>query len=433
MLKELRAIRMLLEKLTTPQPAAPPAPQVGKVTNLAGYVLGRPDAPLTMVEFTDLQCPFCRQFILTSFDEIKKNWIDTGKLRYISRDFPLDFHAQAMPAARAARCAGEQGKFWEMRLGLMRNANLLTADYITKTAGDLKLEPKAFTACAASASLRRRDPGGDSGRHQAWVGGTPTFVMGRTTATAVEGPMMVGALPYAQFDAKLKSLARRRSQVTGTGGQRVRQRYAGCLPRRSWRAASSAQSISRPSHRSRVRHGGERPAADPRRRGHLQEARDFRDLGTSRAWRVTRARPVRTGLRAPPVAKGDKGAAGANGTRVPLVRLGAPGAPGANGTPGAWCNRSPGRPGCERTPGAPGATGAPGALVRTGSPGAPGADGTPGASVRTEPRAPPVRSNPGAPGARGVKGALGRRRPRTAGAGSTTGSIVGRSERNAAL
>ena len=69
-----------------------------------------------MVEFTDLQCPFCRQFMLTSFDEIKKNWIDTGKLRYISRDFPLDFHAQAMPAARAARCAGEQGKFWEMRI-----------------------------------------------------------------------------------------------------------------------------------------------------------------------------------------------------------------------------------------------------------------------------------------------------------------------------
>ena len=61
-----------------------------------------------MVEFTDLQCPFCRQYVLTSFDEIKKNWIDTGKLRYISRDFPLDFHAQAMPAARAARCAGEQ-------------------------------------------------------------------------------------------------------------------------------------------------------------------------------------------------------------------------------------------------------------------------------------------------------------------------------------
>ena len=206
MLKELRAIRMLLEKLTTPQPAGPPQPQTGRVTNLTGFALGRPDAPLTMVEFTDLQCPFCRQFILTSFDEIRKNWIDTGKLRYISRDFPLDFHAQAMPAARAARCAGEQGKFWEMRLGLMRNANLLTPDFITKTAGGLKLESKAFAACAASTKYDVEIQAEMSEGAKLGVGGTPTFVIGRTTAAAVEGPMMVGALPYAQFDAKLKAL-----------------------------------------------------------------------------------------------------------------------------------------------------------------------------------------------------------------------------------
>jgi len=81
-LKELRAIRLLLERLTTVQPPQaaqpPPQPTTAKVTNLKGYVLGKPDAPLTMVEFTDLQCPFCRQFSLTSFDEIKKNWIDTA-------------------------------------------------------------------------------------------------------------------------------------------------------------------------------------------------------------------------------------------------------------------------------------------------------------------------------------------------------------------
>jgi protein-disulfide isomerase len=203
-LKELRAIRMLLEKLTTPSGAA--QPQTGRVTNLAGYALGRPDAPLTMVEFTDLQCPFCRQFMLTSFDEIKRNWIDTGKLRYISRDFPLDFHAQAMPAARAARCAGEQGKFWEMRIGLMRNANLLTSDYIRKAAADLKIDTKSFATCSASAKYDAEIAAEVQEGTRLGVGGTPTFVMGRTNATAVEGPIMVGALPYAQFDATLKSL-----------------------------------------------------------------------------------------------------------------------------------------------------------------------------------------------------------------------------------
>ena len=206
MLKELRAIRMLLEKISTPQPSGPPQPQVGRVTNLKGYAMGRPDAPLTMVEFTDLQCPFCRQFAISSFDEIKKNWIDTGKLRYISRDFPLDFHAQAMPAARAARCAGEQGKFWEMRMGLMRNANLLTPAYIAKTASDLKLETKAFETCAASTKYDAEIQAEMAEGTRLGITGTPTFVMGRTTPTAVEGPVMIGALPYAQFDAKLRSL-----------------------------------------------------------------------------------------------------------------------------------------------------------------------------------------------------------------------------------
>jgi protein-disulfide isomerase len=207
MLRELRAIRMLLEKLTAQLPdRPPPQPTSGRVTNLKGYALGRPDAPLTMVEFTDLQCPFCRQFVMTSFEDIRKNWIDTGKLRYISRDFPLDVHAQAMPAARAARCAGEQGKFWEMRLGLMRNANLLSADYITKTAGDLKLESRAFTACIASPKYDAEVQAEIVEGTKLGVGGTPTFVIGLTTATAVEGPMLVGALPYPQFDAKLKAL-----------------------------------------------------------------------------------------------------------------------------------------------------------------------------------------------------------------------------------
>ena len=208
-LKELRAIRLLLEKLTTPpsqQPSTPAMPATGTIVNLKGYMMGRPDAPLTMVEFTDLQCPFCRQYITTTFGDIKKNWIDSGRLRYISRDFPLDFHPEALPAARAARCAGEQGKFWEMRLGLMRNANLLTADYIARTASDMTLDTKAFMSCAASTKYDAEILSETREGLALGVVGTPSFVLGRTTATSVEGPMLVGAQPYALFDAKLKEL-----------------------------------------------------------------------------------------------------------------------------------------------------------------------------------------------------------------------------------
>ena len=206
-LRELRAIRMLLERLTTPQQQAQAPPATARITNLAGYALGKADAPLTMVEFTDLQCPYCRHFVLTSFDEIKKNWIDTGKLRFVTRDFPItDLHAQAMPAARAARCAGEQGKFWEMRIALLRNANLLSPAYISATAADLKLDAKAFAVCAASTKFDAEIQSDMQEGARLNLAGTPTFVIGRTTNGSIEGPLVVGALPYAQFDAKLRQL-----------------------------------------------------------------------------------------------------------------------------------------------------------------------------------------------------------------------------------
>src|SRR5207245_2802305 len=101
-----------------------------------------------------------------------------------------DFHPQAMPAARAARCAGEQGKFWEMRLGLMKNANLLSPEYITKTAADLKLDTKAFAACTATTKYDAEIQAETQEGARLGVGGTPTFVLGKTTAAAVEGPMV---------------------------------------------------------------------------------------------------------------------------------------------------------------------------------------------------------------------------------------------------
>jgi protein-disulfide isomerase len=202
---------MLLEKMSTqpqvPSPQAPLRPASATISNLTGFAMGKPDAPLTMVEFTDLQCPYCREYVTTTFDEIKKNWIDTGKLRYISRDFPLDIHPVAMAAARAARCAGEQGKFWEMRMALMRNADLLSEDYIMRTAGDLKLDSKKFAQCTASAKFDAEIQAQTLEGMRIGVSGTPTFVIGKSAPNSVEGPMVVGAYPYVIFDAKLKELS----------------------------------------------------------------------------------------------------------------------------------------------------------------------------------------------------------------------------------
>ncbi|MEO8679988.1 MAG: thioredoxin domain-containing protein, partial [Vicinamibacterales bacterium] len=162
--------------------------------------------PLTMVEFTDLQCPFCNRFALQTFDQLKKDYIDTGKVRFISRDFPLSFHPFALPSAKAARCAGDQGKFWEMRTTLVKNADKLSPAYITETATSLKLDMKQFSTCAAGTQYDaaiQKDIAEASGVD---VSGTPTFFVGKTTAQGFEGTRIVGAQPYALFQAKIDEL-----------------------------------------------------------------------------------------------------------------------------------------------------------------------------------------------------------------------------------
>jgi len=231
-LNELKAIRQLLEKLAGPlggapgQPvptAAAPAPMPiddkVKLANVTGYVLGKADAPLTMVEFTDLQCPFCRQFHVTTFEQLKKDYIDTGKLRYVSRDFPLDsIHPYAIAAARAARCAGDQGKFWEMRHTILVNNAALNNDVFATFANDLKLNTSSYKTCAADASKWQSDMQKDLTEGQgAGVSGTPSFVIGRTSATGLDGVRLVGAQPYPVFDAKLKELGKSYTLKTYTG------------------------------------------------------------------------------------------------------------------------------------------------------------------------------------------------------------------------
>src|SRR5712692_8333967 len=121
---ELKQIRQLLEKqqvqlarvMAPQQPAPPPPPEKVQMSIGNGwYAIGRDDAPVTLVEFADYQCPYCKRFHTDAYAELKKNYIDTGKVRFVSRDLPLEFHPFAMKAAEAARCAGDQQKYWELR------------------------------------------------------------------------------------------------------------------------------------------------------------------------------------------------------------------------------------------------------------------------------------------------------------------------------
>jgi protein-disulfide isomerase len=208
-LDELRQIRQLLER----QQAQAPRPQGEQANraklNLAGFaMLGSKEAPLTIVEFTDYQCPFCQRFHTTSFAELKRNYIDTGKVRFYSRDMPLDFHPDAMRAAEAARCAGEQGQFWQLRDVMGANPNKLDMDSLVADVTDLKMDVKAFRTCVESEKYKNAVQTDVMEAMKIGANGTPTFVIGKSTPDGVDGELVVGAQPYPMFDQKLKELAK---------------------------------------------------------------------------------------------------------------------------------------------------------------------------------------------------------------------------------
>jgi protein-disulfide isomerase len=145
---------------------------------------------------------------VTAYEQIKKDYIDTGKLRYISRDFPLDtIHPHAIGAARASRCAADQNKFWDMRHTILINNAQLNPEAFNTFAQDLKLNVATFKSCMADTAKYQADIQKDlNDASGVGVSGTPTFVIGRTIANGLDGVRLVGAQPFAAFDAKLKEL-----------------------------------------------------------------------------------------------------------------------------------------------------------------------------------------------------------------------------------
>lgn len=211
-LQELKQIRQLLEKMQSTaalpgavQPAAPSVPDKVSMAMASGwYSIGREDAPVTMVEFADYQCPYCKRFHTDTFAEIKKNYIDTGKVRFISRDLPLDFHPNALKAAQAAHCAGDQGKFWEMRDALISHAEDLGHDSIVKYASGISLNITAFSSCLDGEKYKAllQKEIADAGNLA--ISGTPTFVLGKVSGDKLIGQRIVGAMPYSAFEGEIK-------------------------------------------------------------------------------------------------------------------------------------------------------------------------------------------------------------------------------------
>jgi len=117
--------------------------------------LGADDAPIVIVEFSEYQCPFCAKMYKEIYPNLKKDFIDTGKVKYIYKDFPLTIHPNAMNAALAAECAGDQGKYFEMHDALFENQINWTKEKDPKEkfneyALNIGLNATTFTQCYES-------------------------------------------------------------------------------------------------------------------------------------------------------------------------------------------------------------------------------------------------------------------------------------------
>lgn len=170
---------------------------------------GQPAAKVAIIEYADFECPFCRRFEHEIFPRLRDSYVSTGKLKYFHRDMPLPFHQGAMPAARAAHCASEQGKFWEMHDTLLGDAASLTLADIDQRAATLGLDIPQLDRCISSDRFADIIQRGITEANDMRVSGTPTFIIGTLDP---DGNLMsvkatvVGASPFEAFKGALDPL-----------------------------------------------------------------------------------------------------------------------------------------------------------------------------------------------------------------------------------
>ena len=179
-----------------PQPAAAepqntPTPVRFDVSEDDDPALGPADAKVVLIEFGDYQCPFCKRWRLQVFDPLMEKYGD--QIRYVYRDFPLtSIHPEALPAAIAANCAGEQGKYWEYHDKLFKGDSL-GHDVYLQYAKELGLDMDAFQACLQDKAQEEEVMKDFRDGLKLGVQGTPTFF--------INGAPVVGAQPLAVFEA----------------------------------------------------------------------------------------------------------------------------------------------------------------------------------------------------------------------------------------
>ena len=160
-------------------------------------VKGDSDAPVTIIEFSDFECPFCGRHFSQTMPDIQEKYIDTGKVKYVFRDFPLSFHQNAMSASLAAECVkGEGGDeaFWEYHDTLYNNQQALDVDSLKGYASDMGYD---IADCLDSEKYADEINADFQAGQAAGVRGTPAFF--------INGNFLSGAQPFSAFEAAIEA------------------------------------------------------------------------------------------------------------------------------------------------------------------------------------------------------------------------------------
>ncbi|MBM5789622.1 DsbA family protein [Candidatus Parcubacteria bacterium] len=164
------------------------------------HIRGDKNAPVTIIEYSDFECPFCQTFHPT-MQQVMENY--SGKVRWVYRHFPLSFHQQAQPSANAAECAGEQNQFWDYADELFANQSSLGESYYKQLAGDLGLNVSKWETCYDGLKYESKIQSQSQGGAAAGVTGTPGSFIIDQDGNAVP---IKGALPYSSISAAIDQL-----------------------------------------------------------------------------------------------------------------------------------------------------------------------------------------------------------------------------------
>ena len=192
-------LRILENQLPTKQPSIPL-----KISTDNDPIIGNPDAPITIIEFSDFQCPFCARFHVETLPSIMNEYIDKGQVKLVFRDFPIQsIHPNALPASVASECANEQGKFKEMHDKLFENQKEWSNQSLdnvmivfTQYSLDIGLEEEKFDTCLKNGKyVEEIQKDLDDGRNYG-ITGTPGFFIGNDQIGFIE---LKGAQPFENF------------------------------------------------------------------------------------------------------------------------------------------------------------------------------------------------------------------------------------------